>query len=117
MARRLLAVAAAALALCGAAAAAGIRVTADPLEPQEWWLTAVGANLAQAPGPGVPLTVVDSGVDPTQPEFAGRPNTTFFNTPQTVLGPGEFHGTMVASIAAAWSSSYSVSPAPPILSR
>jgi subtilisin family serine protease len=101
LARRLLAVVAAALALCGAAAAAAIRVTADPMEPQEWWLPAIGANIAQAPGPGVPITVIDSGVDPAQPEFAGRPNTTFFNTPQTVLGPGEFHGTMVASIAAA----------------
>lgn len=100
MARRVLAVAVAALALCGAAAAAGVRVTADPLEPQEWWLPAIGADAAQAPGPGVPITIVDSGVDPTQAEFAGRPNTTFFNT-QSVLGPGEFHGTMVASVAAA----------------
>src|SRR5690242_18528335 len=96
-ARRLLAVVAAALALCGAAAAAGVRVTADPLESQEWWLTAIGADIAQAPGPGVPIDVVDSGVDPTQPEFANRADTTFFN-PQSVLGPGEFHGTMVASI-------------------
>jgi hypothetical protein len=101
LARRLLAVVAAALALCGAAAAAGVRVTVDPLEPQEWWLATIGANVAQAPGPGVPITVVDSGVDATQPEFVGRPNTTYLNTPQTVLGPGEFHGTMVASIAAA----------------
>lgn len=100
MARRLLAVAVAALALCGAAAAAGVRLTADPLEPQEWWLTTIGANLAQAPGPGVPISIVDSGTDPTHPEFANRPNTTFFNA-QTVLGPEEFHGTMVASIAAA----------------
>jgi len=100
LARRLLAVAVAALALCGAAAAAGVRVTADPLEPQEWWLGAIGANLAQAPGPGVPITIVDTGTDPSHPEFANRPNTTFFNT-QTVLGPAEFHGTMVASVAAA----------------
>ena len=100
LARRLLAAVIAALALCGAAAAAGIRLTADPLEPQEWWLSTIGANVAEAPGPGVPITIVDSGTDPTQPEFANRPNTTYFNTP-TVLGPGEFHGTMVASIAAA----------------
>jgi subtilisin family serine protease len=100
LARRLLAVAVAALALCGAAAAAGVRVTTDPLEPQEWWLGAVGVNLAQVPGPGVPISIVDSGVDPSQPEFANRPDSTFFNA-QTVLGPAEFHGTMVASIAAA----------------
>jgi Subtilase family len=98
--RRPFAVVAAALALCGAAAAAGVRMTADPLEPQEWWLSAIGANVAQAPGPGVPISIVDSGVDPTQPEFANRPSTTFVNE-QTVLGPDEFHGTMVASIAAA----------------
>jgi subtilisin family serine protease len=100
LARRLLAVVAAALALCGAAAAAGVRVAVDPFEPQEWWLAAVGANVAQAPGPGVPITIVDSGVDPTHPEFASRPSTTFLND-QTVLAAGEFHGTMVASIAAA----------------
>jgi subtilisin family serine protease len=77
------------------------RSGADPLEPQEWWLAAVGANLAQAPGPGVPITIVDSGTDPTHPEFANRPNTTYFDT-QTVNGPNEeYHGTMVASIAAA----------------
>ena len=98
--RRLLAVVVAALALCGAAAAAGVRVTADPLEPQEWWLGAIGANLAQSPGPGIPITIVDSGTDPNHPEFANRPNTTFSNA-QSVLGPGEFHGTMVASVAAA----------------
>jgi hypothetical protein len=100
LARRLLAAVVAALALCGAAAAAGVRVTADPLEAQEWWLAAIGANVAEAPGPGVPINIVDTGVDQTQPEFANRPNTTYFNA-QTVLGPGEFHGTMVASVAAA----------------
>jgi hypothetical protein len=98
--RRLLAVAATALALCGAAAAGGVRVTSDPLAPQEWWLSAIGATAAPPPGPGVPITIVDSGVDPSHPEFMNRPNTTYFNT-QTVLGPAEFHGTLVASIAAA----------------
>ena len=60
----------------------------------------IGADPAAAPGPGVPITVVDSGVDPTNPEFAGRPNTTFLND-QTVDGPGEYHGTAVASLAVA----------------
>jgi subtilisin family serine protease len=98
--RRLLAVAAVALALCGVASAAAIRGTTDPLEPQEWWLADVGANLAQAPGPGIPITIVDSGTDSTHPEFANRPNTTYPNA-QTVFGPAEFHGTIVASVAAA----------------
>jgi hypothetical protein len=48
----------------------------------------------------VPLTVVDSGVDATQPDFAGRPDTAYLNA-QTVTGTSEFHGTEVASVAAA----------------
>jgi subtilisin family serine protease len=90
------------LALCisGAAAAATGRAEADPLEAQEWWLTHIGADPASAPGPGVPITIVDSGTDPTHPEFADRPNTTFLNT-QSVLGREEYHGTIVASLAAA----------------
>lgn len=97
MGRRFLAGLVAALALGGTAFAAG---TADPLEPQEWWLADIGANLAQAPGPGIPITIVDSGTDATHPEFANRPNTAYLNA-QTVLGPAEFHGTIVASVAAA----------------
>jgi len=98
--RRLLAVVALAAALSGTASAAVTRGTTDPLEPQEWWLAAIGATQAVPPGPGVPITIIDSGTDPTHPEFANRPNTTFL-TPQTVGAPGEYHGTMVASIAAA----------------
>ena len=70
------------------------------MQAQEWWLADVGADRATAPGPGVPITIVDSGTDPTHPEFAGRPNTTFLND-QTVSGTDEFHGTVVASVAAA----------------
>jgi len=72
----------------------------DPLQGQEWFLDNVGAEQASPPGPGVPLTIVDSGVDSGQPDFAGRPNTTYLND-QTVTGPGEFHGTEIASVAAA----------------
>jgi len=96
--RRLLPVAfAVALCLCASAVAA---TAADPLEGQEWWLSHIGADLAAAPGPGVPITIVDSGTDPTHPEFAGRPSTTFLND-QTVFGREEYHGTIVASVAAA----------------
>ena len=70
------------------------------MQAQEWWLADVGADRATPPGPGVPITIVDSGTDPTHPEFAGRPNTTFLND-QTVSGTDEFHGTVVASVAAA----------------
>ena len=90
------------VALCaiGSAAAATGRLAGDPLQAQEWWLSHVGADRATPPGPGVPLTVVDSGVDTTHPEFAGRPSTTVMDD-QTVVGSEEWHGTAVASIAAA----------------
>jgi len=97
--RRLLVAVLVALGACGSAAAAA-RATPDPMQAQEWWLAAVGADRAAPPGPGVPISIVDSGTDPTHPEFAGRPNTTYLNT-QSVSGDGEFHGTFVASIAAA----------------
>lgn len=97
---RLVAACLLALAFSGAAAAATFAGAADPLQPQEWWLSHIGADRATPPGPGVPITIVDSGVDPAHPEFAGRPNTTFFNT-QTVFGREEYHGTIVASVAAA----------------
>ena len=47
----------------------------DPLVAGEWWRAAVGADAADPPGPGKPVTVVDNGVDLTHPEFTGRPNT------------------------------------------
>jgi hypothetical protein len=87
------------LALIGAAGAQA-HVQTDPLLPQEWWLGDVGATKAVPPGPGVPVAIVDSGTDPTHPEFAGRANTTFLND-QTTFGADEWHGTFVASVAAA----------------
>jgi subtilisin family serine protease len=98
--RRLLIVLSAALCCATPATAATGRIAGDPLQPQEWWLAAIGADPAAAPGPGIPITVIDSGVDPTSPEFAARPNTTFLDA-QTVDGPGEYHGTAVASLAVA----------------
>jgi subtilisin family serine protease len=98
--RRLLVVCVLALCLGATATAAALHGAADPLEPQEWWLADVGADPAVAPPAGVPITIVDSGTDPTHPDFAARPSTTFLND-QTTSGPDEFHGTMVASIAAA----------------
>jgi subtilisin family serine protease len=68
------------------------------LQGPGWWSQDVGADQAAPPGPGVPIVVVDSGVDTSHPLFSGRPNTTFLND-QTVDGPGEYHGTAVASLA------------------
>jgi len=98
--RQLLIAFVAALCAAGAAAAASGRLADEPLQSQEWWLHDIGADQATPPGPGVPLTIIDSGVDATHPEFSSRPNTTFLND-QTVDGPAEWHGTAVASVAAA----------------
>ena len=95
-----LAAALAALVAAGTAAAAPGRIAGDPLQGQEWWLHDIGADQATPPGPGIPLALVDSGLDVTTPEFAGRPNVTLLN-PQTVVGNEEWHGTVVASVAAA----------------
>ena len=95
-----LAIAVAVLGLAGAATAATGRVSDEPLQSQEWWLHDVGADQATPPGPGVPLAIVDSGLDVTTPEFAGRPDVTLLNN-QSTFGPEEWHGTVVASVAAA----------------
>jgi subtilisin family serine protease len=71
----------------------------EPLAPDQWWVPAVGADQLQPPGPGVPIVVIDDGLDLTHPEFAGRPETALLNS--NVLGEGDGHGTMVASVAAA----------------
>jgi hypothetical protein len=81
----------------------------DPLLPQQWWLGRIGADQVEPPGPGVPITVVDTGIDLSHPEFAGRPNTFALNPQTVVVNPGrtrneiesDAHGTAVASVAAA----------------
>ncbi len=72
----------------------------DPFVAQEWWRSAIGADKVTPPGPGVPVSLVDSGVDLGHPEFAGRPNLTALNTqePQPL---GGVHGTAVASVVGA----------------
>jgi subtilisin family serine protease len=72
----------------------------DPLVPLEWWRAAIGSDQVESPGPGKPVTVVDSGVDLTHPEFATRPNTIALN-PQTTSDADEDHGTEVSSVVAA----------------
>jgi subtilisin family serine protease len=48
----------------------------DPRLQDEWSLASVGASGVSAPGPGVPVAIVDTGLDVTHPEFAARPDTT-----------------------------------------
>jgi hypothetical protein len=77
------------------------RASADPLVPLEYWRALVGADAATPPGPGKPITVIDTGLDLTHEEFAGRPNTVPLG-PQNVSESNEdFHGTAVSSVAAA----------------
>jgi subtilisin family serine protease len=79
---------------------AALTEATDPLVPAQWWRAAVGADRADSPGPGKPITVVDSGIDMSHPEFASRPNTTTLN-PQTITEQDEDHGTEVSSVLAA----------------
>ena len=73
----------------------------DPLADGEWWLASVGATSVAAPGPGVPVAVIDTGVDFTHPEFVARPDTRSLNAQSTVDTLGDYHGTAVASIVGA----------------
>jgi len=72
----------------------------DPLLSMQWWRAAVGADVSTPPGPGKPITVIDSGVDMNHPEFANRPNTTVLNE-QTTDDEDEDHGTEVSSVVGA----------------
>ena len=63
-------------------------------------MSRVGAQGLQPPARGVPVTVVDSGLDASHPEFAGRSDTVALND-QTLIGPRAFHGTAVSSVIAA----------------
>ena len=73
----------------------------DPLYSTEWWRAAVGADAATPPRSGIPVTVIDSGVDLAHPEFAHRADTSVLNAQSVTDTPEDFHGTAVASVAAA----------------
>jgi hypothetical protein len=75
--------------------------TADePLQSTEWWRADVHVDGLMPPGPGVPITLVDSGVDFAHQEFVGRPDLIALNS-QEPAGIGGVHGTAVASVAGA----------------
>jgi hypothetical protein len=73
---------------------------ADPLVAYEWWRAAVGVVGLTPPGAGKPVTIIDSGVNVTHPELAGRGDLVMLNAqePQPL---GGVHGTAVASLIAA----------------
>ena len=72
----------------------------DPLVAQEWWRPDVRVDTLTPPGPGMPVTIVDSGVEFSHPEFVGRPDFTPLNT-QEPAPIGGVHGTAVASVIGA----------------
>jgi hypothetical protein len=82
-------------------ATAAQSVCTDPLCQYSWWYHAVGADDWTPPGPGVPVTMIDSGVDVNHEEFAGRPDTTTLNTQTFNAMEDELHGTATASIVGA----------------
>jgi hypothetical protein len=90
------------------AGAATARVTAplasrdlsDPLIAQEWWRAAVHVDTLTPPGPGVPVSLVDSGVSFQHPEFVGDANLFALNN-QEPAPLGGRHGTAVASVVGA----------------
>ena len=73
----------------------------DPLLPRAWHLYRIGADKVEPPGPDVPLTIIDSGLDTNHMEFRARPNTFVLNEQQIDSSSDEYHGTIVASTAAA----------------
>ena len=75
--------------------------TGDPLLGNEWWLASVGAMQVSAPGPGVPVAIVDTGLDFTHPEFVQRPDTASLNPQNDNDTIGDYHGTAVASVVGA----------------
>ncbi|MCW2975366.1 MAG: peptidase in kexin sedolisin [Actinomycetia bacterium] len=72
----------------------------DPLIAQEWWRAAVHIDALTPPGPGVPVSIVDSGVSFQHPEFVGDTNIVALNN-QEPAPIGGVHGTAVASVIAA----------------
>jgi subtilisin family serine protease len=61
----------------------------------------IGADRAEPPGPGKPITVIDSGLDIEHPEFAARGGIELLNAQVLSAGDGYPHATAVSSVVAA----------------
>jgi Subtilase family len=72
----------------------------DPLSDTEWWRADVRVDTLDPPGPGIPISIVDSGVKFGHPEFVNRPNLIALDN-QEPAPIGGVHGTAVASVAGA----------------
>ena len=84
--------------------AAGAALTSDPMSGSEWHLTTIGAPTAwtYANGSGVTIAILDTGVDGTHPDLAGKmvPGWNFYNN-NSDTSDVNGHGTTVAGAAAA----------------
>ncbi|HEY5505874.1 MAG TPA: S8 family serine peptidase, partial [Coriobacteriia bacterium] len=85
-------------------AAGTIVTTNDPQYGRQWGLPAIGAPAAwsQSEGSGVSVAVIDTGIDPAQPDLAGQ--VVLFRNYVTVgasAADDEGHGTHVSGIIAA----------------
>ncbi|MDX6334745.1 MAG: hypothetical protein QOG05_2085, partial [Streptosporangiaceae bacterium] len=108
MAQRLRSRAAAAVAAGLAATCIGMAAVpafADTVRNQEWWLASLHVTKAwlSSRGAGIKVAVLDTGVNPTQPDLAGSVTTGRDYTASGRTAGGPFwgaHGTAVASIIA-----------------
>ncbi len=98
------AIAAGVAAACVAVATAG-PAFADTVRDQEWWLSSLNVTQAwlSSRGSGVTVAVLDTGVDPAQPDLAGSVTTgrDFTGSGRAAGGPfWGVNGTAVASLIA-----------------
>src|ERR1039458_7956944 len=108
MAQRLRSRATAAVAAGLAATCIGVAAApafADTVRDQEWWLASLHVTQAwlSSRGTGITVAVLDTGVDPTQPDLVGSVTTgrDFTGSGRTAGGPfWGVHGTAVATIIA-----------------
>src|ERR1039457_6498264 len=78
---------------------------ADTVRDQEWWLASLHVTQAwlSSRGTGITVAVLDTGVDPTQPDLAGSVSTgpDFTGSGRTAGGPfWGIHGTAIARLIA-----------------
>lgn len=92
-----IALAVAALAATAALAAGGAGASPTGKAAAPWWITAIRADRAAAPGPGRPVAFVDTGIDMGLPLFARRANTVPLNG-QRLRNRYQYHGSAVASL-------------------